>query len=42
MGDIAHGVKSLHIAFGDINAVMFEGFRRGKLIGCGNRVNEVC
>ena len=27
--DIAHGGKSLHIAFGDIDAVMFEGFQEG-------------
>ena len=32
--DIAHGGKSLHIAFGDIDAVMFEGFQGwGKLVG---------
>ena len=27
--DITHGGKSLHIAFGDIGAVMFEGFQEG-------------
>ena len=27
--DIAYGGKSLHIAFGDIDAVMFQGFQEG-------------
>ena len=28
--DIAHGGKSLHIALGDIDAVMFEGSQEGE------------
>ena len=28
--DIAHGGKSLQIAFGDIGALMFEGLREGE------------
>ena len=39
--DIAHGGKSLHIASWDIGTVMFVGFKRGKLIGCGNRVKFI-
>ena len=27
--NIANGGKSLHIAFGDIDAVMFQGFQEG-------------
>ena len=27
--DIAYGGKSLHIAFGDIIGVMFQGFKEG-------------